>query len=158
MLWGFSAGEMHRLVDDLQTGQFGGSLNVNTAILALTVNGAIAFGLNYVSFTANGKTSPLMMCVAGTCFHYSFLGNMKQVLSIVLSVTIFSLTVNFTNSVGIVLTLVGGAWYTVIEMKNRSAKAEATQEHIRSLKDEDYVLPVVGGEGARNERSAEAAI
>jgi hypothetical protein len=65
MVWGFGAGEFHRLVDDVRTGSFGGSLNPSTAILALTVNGAIAFGLNYVSFTANGKTSPLMMCVAG---------------------------------------------------------------------------------------------
>jgi hypothetical protein len=56
---------MHRLYDDVISGEFGGSLSVNTAVLALCANGAIAFGLNYVSFTANGKTSPLMMCVAG---------------------------------------------------------------------------------------------
>jgi hypothetical protein len=48
---------------------------------------------------------------------------MKQVLSIVLSVTIFSLSINVTNSIGIALTLVGGACYTVIEMRNRKAKA-----------------------------------
>lgn len=32
---------------------------------ALAANGCIAFGLNVVSFTANGKTGPLTMTVAG---------------------------------------------------------------------------------------------
>lgn len=35
-------------------------------VLALLVNGIIAFFLNYVSFTANKKTSALTMTVAGT--------------------------------------------------------------------------------------------
>lgn len=34
-------------------------------VMALVINGAIAFGLNVVSFTANKKTSPLTMTVAG---------------------------------------------------------------------------------------------
>lgn len=33
--------------------------------MALAINGAIAFGLNVVSFTANKKTSALTMTVAG---------------------------------------------------------------------------------------------
>lgn len=39
-----------------------------TRILALLVNGSIAFGLNIVSFSANGKVGPLSMTVAGECF------------------------------------------------------------------------------------------
>ena len=35
--------------------------------LALLVNGIIAFGLNVVSFTANKKSGPLTMTVAGAC-------------------------------------------------------------------------------------------
>ena len=34
---------------------------------ALLANGAIAFGLNVVSFTANKKAGPLSMTVAGEC-------------------------------------------------------------------------------------------
>lgn len=36
--------------------------------VALGLNGAIAFGLNIVSFTANKKAGPLSMTVAGTFF------------------------------------------------------------------------------------------
>lgn len=41
---------------------------------ALLVNGAIAFGLNYVSFTANKKAGALTMTVAGAlCVRYTLL-------------------------------------------------------------------------------------
>lgn len=39
-------------------------------------------------------------------------GNVKQVLTIVLSVIIFNLRITPLNGVGILLTLAGGAWYT----------------------------------------------
>lgn len=68
----------------------------------LLLNGVIAFGLNIVSFTANKKTSALTMTVAG---------NVKQVLSIILSIVIFDYVINNMNMFGIILTLVGGAWY-----------------------------------------------
>lgn len=70
--------------------------------LGLLLNGVIAFGLNIVSFTANKKTSALTMTVAG---------NIKQVLSIILSIIIFDYVINQMNMFGILLTLVGGAWY-----------------------------------------------
>lgn len=38
-------------------------------------------------------------------------GNVKQVLSIVLAVVIFDVNINATNAFGIILTLIGGAWY-----------------------------------------------
>ncbi|ORX51338.1 TPT-domain-containing protein [Hesseltinella vesiculosa] len=82
----------------------------------LFVNGAIAFALNIVSFTANKKTSALTMTVAG---------NVKQVLSIILAVIIFKLNINLTNSFGIALTLLGGAWYGNVEMTEK-AKANAS--------------------------------
>lgn len=40
------------------------------------------------------------------------LGNVKQVLSIVLAVIIFQLPITWMNALGIILTLAGGAWYT----------------------------------------------
>lgn len=77
------------------------NITINLAS-GLFLNGVIAFALNIVSFTANKKTSALTMTVAG---------NVKQVLSIVLSVIIFDYAITSTNSFGIILTLIGGAWY-----------------------------------------------
>ena len=72
----------------------------------LVVNGALAFALNYVSFTANKKTSPLTMTVAA---------NLKQCFSIVLGFWIFDLQEGWIGALGIVVALVGGAWYAKVE-------------------------------------------
>ncbi|KAI8146004.1 triose-phosphate transporter family-domain-containing protein [Fennellomyces sp. T-0311] len=80
----------------------------------LIVNGIMAFGLNIVSFTANKKTGALTMTVAG---------NVKQVLSIILAVIIFKLNINATNAFGIILTLLGGAWYGKVEMSERANRS-----------------------------------
>ena len=74
--------------------------------IKLSINGMLAFGLNYVSFTANKKTSPLTMTVAA---------NLKQCLSIILGVWVFRLKVGWMNRVGIVVALAGGAWYAKVE-------------------------------------------
>jgi Triose-phosphate Transporter family len=68
----------------------------------LVINGALAFALNYVSFTANEKTSPLTMTVAA---------NLKQCFSILLGFWIFNLQEGWIGALGIVIALVGGAWY-----------------------------------------------
>ncbi|KII91715.1 hypothetical protein PLICRDRAFT_105382 [Plicaturopsis crispa FD-325 SS-3] len=81
---------------------------------ALTANGAIAFGLNVVSFTANKKAGPLSMTVAA---------NVKQVLTILLAVVIFDLTITSTNALGILLTLLGGAWYACVEYSEKATGA-----------------------------------
>lgn len=103
--------------------------------LALFGNGWIAFGLNVVSFTANKKTGPLAMTVAGECLRMSvFLqrslgsstlsiaANIKQVLTILLAVMIFNLQISLTNVIGICLTLAGGMWYAAIEYKDKQRK------------------------------------
>ncbi|KAI8054147.1 triose-phosphate transporter family-domain-containing protein [Gilbertella persicaria] len=97
MIYSYVTGEMDQVMEFCQT-----KLTVSVCV-ALLINGVLAFFLNVVSFTANKKTSALTMTVAG---------NVKQVLSIVLAVIIFNLTITFTNSIGIILTLAGGAWYT----------------------------------------------
>ncbi|KAJ7792669.1 TPT-domain-containing protein [Mycena olivaceomarginata] len=74
---------------------------------ALLLNGCLAFGLNVVSFSANRRVGALGMTVAA---------NVKQVLTIVCAVVIFNLTITTLNAVGILLTLVGGAWYAWIEL------------------------------------------
>jgi hypothetical protein len=76
-------------------------------VCKLVVNGAIAFALNYVSFTANRKTSPLTMTVAA---------NLKQCLSIMFGIWVFRLHVGCLNGVGMAVALMGGAWYAKVEL------------------------------------------
>ncbi|KAF7970769.1 hypothetical protein HWV62_25733 [Athelia sp. TMB] len=77
---------------------------------ALFVNGVLAFGLNVVSFTACSRVGAVGMSVAG---------NVKQALTILSAVAIFDLTITKTNAVGISLTLVGGAWYAMVELREK---------------------------------------
>ncbi|KAI8888952.1 TPT-domain-containing protein [Backusella circina FSU 941] len=97
----------------------------------LLFNGVIAFALNVVSFTANKKTSALTMTVAG---------NVKQVLSIILAVVIFNLNINKTNAFGIILTLVGGAWYGYAEMSQKLKAPNVLPTHLTSDKHNDGAL------------------
>jgi len=71
-------------------------------VMILIGNGALAFALNVISFTANKKTGALTMTVAA---------NIKQILTIILSIIFWDLAVGWLNGLGILLTLAGGAWY-----------------------------------------------
>ncbi|KAK7042465.1 TPT domain-containing protein [Favolaschia claudopus] len=97
-LMAYATGELHRVRDY--------SLS-SLKLIALLLNGCIAFGLNVVSFSANRRVGALSMTVAA---------NVKQVLTIVCAVVIFNLNISALNAVGILLTLVGGAWYAWIEL------------------------------------------
>ncbi len=70
--------------------------------LVVTGNGLIAFLLNVVSFSANQKTSELTMGVSA---------NLKQVMSVLLSVSYFGYVLTRWNICGIILSMAGGAWY-----------------------------------------------
>ncbi|KAG9307963.1 triose-phosphate transporter family-domain-containing protein [Chiua virens] len=83
--------------------------------VALGLNGIIAFGLNLVSFTANKIAGPLSMTVAA---------NVKQVLSIFLAVVIFDLSISGMNALGILLTLVGGAWYARVQYQEKKGRTQ----------------------------------
>ncbi|KAF5384186.1 hypothetical protein D9615_003258 [Tricholomella constricta] len=85
----------------------------NTQLALLVINGVMAFALNVVSFSANRKVGALSMTVAA---------NVKQVLTVLCAVVLFSLTITPMNAVGIVLTLVGGAVYAAVELKERREK------------------------------------
>ncbi|KAJ3551108.1 hypothetical protein NM688_g4933 [Phlebia brevispora] len=83
-------------------------------LLVLLINGCIAFGLNVVSFSANGKVGALSMTVAA---------NVKQVLTILFAVSLFDLTITPTNAAGITITLLGGAWYACEEYTAKAREA-----------------------------------
>ncbi|ORY92767.1 triose-phosphate transporter family-domain-containing protein [Leucosporidium creatinivorum] len=105
VFFGWTSGELDRVRI------YGATEMTQHKAIALAINGAIAFGLNVVSFTANKKTSALTMTVAA---------NVKQVLTIILAVLIFNLSLNPTNLFGITLTLAGGAWYARVELLEKS--------------------------------------
>ncbi|KAI4157871.1 MAG: hypothetical protein LQ342_007937 [Letrouitia transgressa] len=79
-------------------------------VMILLVNGAIAFGLNVVSFETNRCAGALTMTIAA---------NVKQVLTVVLSIMIWRIQVGSMNACGIVLTLIGGAWYGRVEVMGK---------------------------------------
>ncbi|KAL8809737.1 MAG: hypothetical protein Q9223_002611 [Gallowayella weberi] len=86
-----------------------------SSILILLVNGAIAFGLNVASFEANKQSGALTMTIAA---------NIKQVLTIFLSVMLWHIPVGAMNAGGIALTILGGAWYGRIEVLRKKKTTE----------------------------------
>ncbi|KAL2041542.1 hypothetical protein N7G274_005924 [Stereocaulon virgatum] len=79
-------------------------------LMLFTVNGALAFALNYTSFTANKKAGALTMTVAA---------NVKQILTVLLAITFWGLQVGYLNVAGIIMTLAGGIWYSVVEIHGK---------------------------------------
>ncbi|KAK4046778.1 hypothetical protein OIO90_006444 [Microbotryomycetes sp. JL221] len=110
VFFGWSSGELDRVRI------YSATEMTQRKAIALAMNGAIAFGLNVVSFTANKKTSALTMTVAA---------NVKQVLTIVLAVLIFNVQLNPMNLFGISLTLIGGAWYAKVELQEKQSRSAA---------------------------------
>lgn len=86
-------------------------------LLLLAGNGFIAFLLNIVSFKTNKIAGPLTMTV---------IGNLKQVMTILLAFQLFHLQVQPINIFGIMIALSGTAWYGMVEMNlKRLAKMTA---------------------------------
>jgi drug/metabolite transporter (DMT)-like permease len=94
-------------------------------IILISGNGIVACALNIVSFEANRRSGVLSMGVAGyspsiirlrcrTEPHF-WLANVKQILTVLCAVWFFHLNVTPLNVLGIMLTLLGGGWYTMIE-------------------------------------------
>jgi drug/metabolite transporter (DMT)-like permease len=108
LLYAFLVGESQALITFLSPLSL---LSLTSLVIKLSINGMLAFGLNYVSFTANKKTSPLTMTVAA---------NLKQCLSIILGFWVFELEVGWMNSLGIIIALAGGAWYGKVKYETRS--------------------------------------
>ena len=88
--------------------------------MLFTVNGALAFALNYTSFTANKKAGALTMTVAA---------NVKQILTVLLAVVFWGLEVGYINGVGIFVILAGGVWYGMVEIRGKK-RGEWAAAHI----------------------------
>ncbi|TFK89532.1 TPT-domain-containing protein [Polyporus arcularius HHB13444] len=114
VLYAYYSGELARM--RTAVAHSGASLSGWWYLLLLVGNGCIAFGLNVVSFTANGKVGALNMTVAA---------NVKQVLTILLAVAIFNLTITPANAAGILVTILGGALYAWVEYEEKASKRVA---------------------------------
>lgn len=95
-------------------------------LVILATNGIIAFGLNVASFEANKRSGALTMTIAA---------NVKQVLTVVLSVIIWRVPIGAMNACGIAVTLLGGAWYGRVELMGKTAKStESSMEEAATSK------------------------
>ena len=94
-------------------------------VIELVLNGALALALNYTSFSANKKVGALTMTVAA---------NVKQTLSVVLSIFLFDLSVDYLNVCGIIGTLAGGAWYSAVELVGATSTDTGSLEEGRGEK------------------------
>lgn len=106
IVYSWSLGEMDHLKEYRSPNN-----RLTDSVIGIIANGLLAFVLNWVSFAANQKTSALSMTVAG---------NVKQALSIVLAVWIFATPVSALNTVGIIVTLIGGACYSTLVYLEKS--------------------------------------
>ena len=84
-----------------------------TLVLALAGNGILAFVLNISSFQTNKLAGALTLTVAG---------NMKQCLTILLGIVLFNVTVTVPNGLGMLITMLGGAWYSKVELDSKGKR------------------------------------
>ena len=80
--------------------------------MMLITNAAMAFFLNGVSFTTNKLAGALTMSVCG---------NVKQCMTIVLGILLFSVEVTPLNGFGMIVALAGAAWYSAVELQSKRA-------------------------------------
>ena len=81
-------------------------------LFAIAGNGLMAFSLNIVSFQTNKVAGALTVSVCG---------NLKQTLTILLGIVLFSVKVTPLNGVGMLITVVGAAWYSKVELDRKRA-------------------------------------
>lgn len=78
--------------------------------LILAGNGFLAFLLNVSSFSTNKVAGALTMTVCA---------NIKQCLTIVLGIVLFDVHLSSLNACGIAVTIVGGVFYSLVELDSR---------------------------------------
>lgn len=115
ILYGWALGELDGIGIWASSGPGGAGLWSHLRIME---NATWAMLLNIVSFTANKKTSALAMTVAG---------NIKQALSIIIAVYVFSTRVSLLNLIGATIALAGGAWYSFESLAQQRSQQNQAQ-------------------------------
>jgi uncharacterized protein involved in cysteine biosynthesis len=91
----------------------------HSVTIPLLLNSILAFCLNWVSFTSIKLTSALTMTIVG---------NVKQILTIILSLWIYPAILSSTNILGIVITLFGGIAYSIAS--SRKDRKEPAKHYV----------------------------
>lgn len=105
------AGELTAFIAYVHEGQ----LTASTC-LALVGNGIVAFLLNVVSLTTNKVVGALSIAVCA---------NVKQCLTVALGIMLFDVRVSVLNGVGILVALLGAAWYSKVELESKGKSKTA---------------------------------
>ena len=84
-----------------------------TLALSVAGNGILAFVLNVSSLQTNKMAGALTLTVAG---------NMKQCLTILLGIMLFSVKVTVLNGAGMLVALIGAACYSKVELDSKGKK------------------------------------
>ena len=108
LFYAWISGEFSELKPAMQDGLIG-----ITLITMLAFNATVAFFLNSVSFQTNKLAGALTMSVCG---------NLKQCLTIVLGIILFSIRVTALNGFGMGVALVGAAWYSRVELQSKGKR------------------------------------
>ena len=87
--------------------------------LALVGNGFLAFLLNISSFYTNKLAGALTVTVCA---------NLKQCLTVLLGIMLFNVQVGIWNGVGMMVTMVGAAIYSKVELESKAKKEPAKAE------------------------------
>ena len=83
---------------------------------ALTGNGLIAFALNIASLHTNKLAGALTMTICA---------NLKQCLTVILGIVMFNTKVSLWSGVGMVITLVGAAVYSKVELEIKTKQSQS---------------------------------
>ncbi|WPG99673.1 gdp-mannose transporter gonst5 [Acrodontium crateriforme] len=103
------SGELTGLQTAMAEGKFSALM-----IFGLLGNATVAFFLNIVSFQTNKVAGALTISVCG---------NLKQCLTILLGIVLFSVKVTPVNGVGMLITVGGAAWYSKSELDVKNKKS-----------------------------------
>lgn len=113
MGWAYFMGELESLrVFHQLEGGFSGSF-----ALLILANALMAFALNVVSFQTNRIVGALAVTVCG---------NVKQALTILLGIVLFSVPISLMNAIGMVITMVGAAWFSKVELDSKKARMQSS--------------------------------
>ena len=82
-------------------------------LFILLLNGAMAFSLNFISFSTNKQVGALTMTITA---------NIKQIIAVFIGLVVWNIRVGWMNAVGIWLTLVGGAMYGYVSIPGKDAE------------------------------------
>lgn len=107
VMYAYFTGEISTVYGHAQ--EVGGAIPRAT-LFALAINATLAFAQNISSFQTNKIAGALTMTVCA---------NLKQVLAVLLAIIIFDVRVGLWNGVGMVVTMVGIAWYSRIELQRK---------------------------------------